>query len=391
MTDSISSTKTKAEHILTDTYSTVVLQSSTSTGKTKYWQGHVLESTSNQCYTQSSYWQSKNDGTNSVVKHSEPYLITGKNIGHSNETTARAQAILQIHRDLQKQLDKGYTYTDKEGPELLPLPMLAKKFSGSDKIVWPTYIQPKLNGQRMLRSENGYAWSRGNKPILEECIRHINHELKDLRTHYPLDGELLLPGNQLLQKTMAAIKKFRPGVSDTLVYWVYDLVNPSQPFSERYKTLRKLLPVDLPHVKLTPTILVGNYGITTQHRKFVNQGFEGSMVRCDLGGYDAGYRSSQLQKVKDYIDSEFKVIDIKSGLGKAKGTAIFVCRATDSRTFNCVPEGNLGYRQALYDNRSKILSENPYLTVRYQELSLEGVPIGNPVGVALRQTCTEGY
>lgn len=47
-------------------------------------------------------------------------------------------------------------------------------------------------------------------------------------------------------------------------------------------------------------------------------------------------------------------------------------------------------RRSLYELKESILKSTPYLTVRYQELSAEGVPIF-PVGISLRETLNEGY
>lgn len=370
-------------------YSTPTLQSTTRVGKAKFWQGHVVTD-DHQWYTQTSYWQSKNDGTTSAVQWSEPFLVEGKNIGRSNETLSGHQAYLEIERDFKKQMDKGYAEVGKK-TEVLPLPMLAHKFADrGSKVVFPAYAQPKLNGQRML-FDGQKGWSRGGKIIIPECIAHIQEEIGQLPDGVILDGELILPGNPLLQKTMTAIKKFRPELSTTLVYWVYDVVDPTRSFSERMAIIQKILKKSLAHVVLTPTHCVESpEDVMAYHAQFVSDGYEGSMVRFDLGGYDVGHRNNQLQKVKDFVDGEFEVLDIIEGGGRFKGAAIFECRATETQTFTCVHEGDMDFRRALYSNREEILSTTKYLTVRYQELSKDGVPIF-PVGVALRETQSGGY
>jgi len=380
-------------------YSTAVLQSTTRTGKAKFWQGHVVcDLKGENWFTWASYWQEKNDGSRSAVQWSEPYLVEGKNVGRSNETLAEQQAYLEIERDFKKQKDKGYAEIGQESG-VLPLPMLAHKFTDrGHKVTWPAFVQPKLNGQRMLfNGEKG--WSRGGKEIIPECIAHIKEELGQLltgamiREKIILDGELILPGNPLLQKTMTAIKKYRPELSPTLVYWVYDVVDPHRKYSERLGVLRDVLysSVPFPHVVQTPTSIVFSPADVMNHHKcFVDEGFEGSMVRFDLEGYDIGHRNNQLQKVKDFVDGEFEVLDIVEGGGRFKGAAIFVCRATETETFTVVPEGDMDYRRSLYESREEILSTTKYLTVRYQELSKDGVPIF-PVGVSLRETQNEGF
>jgi DNA ligase-1 len=350
-------------------YSTPVLQSTTRTGKAKYWQGHVV-CDSLECprhwYTQTSYWQSKNDGTTSALQWSDPFIVEGKNVGRANETLAEHQAYLEIKRDFKKQMDKGYAEVGKE-TEILPLQMLAHKFADrGSKVVFPAYAQPKLNGQRML-FDGQKGWSRGGKIIIPECIEHIKREIGELPPGVILDGELILPGNQLLQKTMMAVKKYRPELSPTLTYWVYDVVAPDLVFSERLALLKKLLPEPTPHVWLTLTSEVGSEAdVMRCHHEFVRQGFEGTMVRYDLDGYDVGHRNNQLQKVKDFVDAEFEVLNIIEGGGRFKGAAIFECRATETQTFTVCPEGDMEYRRDLYNRREEILATTKYLTVRYQ-------------------------
>lgn len=345
--------------------------------------------------TQSSYWQTNVDGSQSTVQFSDPYCVYPKNVGRSNETTAEQQAYLEIERDFKKQKDKGYAEIGQES-EVLPLPMLAHKFSDrGHKVTWPAYVQPKLNGQRML-FDGEKGWSRGGKLIISECIAHIRGELGPLPEGMILDGELILPGNPLLQKTMTAIKKFRPELSPTLVYWVYDIVDPTRTFSERFALLQSTFPAKSgsfhsDHVVITPTQQVDNPSdVLYHHGQFVIDGFEGSMVRFDSEGYDIGHRNNQLQKVKDFVDAEFEVLDIVEGGGRFKGASIFVCRATETETFTCVMEGDMEYRRSLYTDRVAILKQKPFLTVRYQELSKDGVPIF-PVGVALRETKDGGF
>ena len=375
---------------MTIVHSTPVLQSKTRTGKEKFWQGHVVCDSTGQWLTQSSFWQTNVDGSQSTVQFSDPYCVYPKNVGRSNETTAEQQAYLEIERDFKKQKDKGYAEIGQQS-EVLPLPMLAHKFSDrGHKVTWPAYVQPKLNGQRML-FDGEKGWSRGGKLIISECIAHIREEIGELPEGVILDGELILPGNPLLQKTMTAIKKFRPELSPTLMYWVYDIVDPTRVFSERFETLKSLTPSGESHIILTPTALVENPSeVLFHHSQFVDVGYEGSMVRFDSEGYDIGHRNNQLQKVKDFVDAEFEVLDITEGGGRFKGAAIFVCRATETETFTCVMEGDMDYRRSLYEGRNSILKQKPFLTVRYQELSKDGVPIF-PVGVALRETKDGGF
>ena len=361
--------------------SSPILVSKTRTGKDKFWQAHVVTE-KNRWYTQTSYWQSTVDGGESVVQWSDPYEATPKNVGRSNETSAEGQAFFEFNSMVTKQRDKGYTEPGKKS-QILPLPMLAQKFSErGTKMKWPVWVQPKYNGQRML-FDGKEGWSRGGKKIIPEVIQHLVNALPKLDGHI-LDGELMLPGNVLLQETMKATKKYTPGVSETLVYMVYDVVAPDLKFSERHELVKKLVTgyTSPKAILLVPTHKAEDAAeVMTYHQQFVSQGFEGTMVRDDSEGYTIGQQSNQLQKYKDFVDAEFKIVDVVEGDGRFKGAAVFVCETDKGVQFNCTPEGTMDHRRELFTTRNKHIDK--YLTIRYQELSKDGVPLF-PVGVDVR-------
>ena len=376
---------------MTIVQSSPVLISKTRTGKDKMWQVHRANE-GDRWYTLTSYWQSTNDGGTSTVTWSDPYEVKGKNIGRANATTAEEQSVLQFERAIKKQKDKGYAEEGEEA-EILPLPMLAHKFvDRGHQVVWPAHVQPKLNGQRML-FDGEKGWSRGGKIIIPECIQHIKEALGPLPKGTILDGELMLPGNQLLQESMKAIKKFRPGVSDQLQYWVYDIVDPARPFEKRLEKLSDIWEGRTDgwseSLVFTPVHLInGPEALFSLHTAFVEAGFEGTMIRSGDNGYDIGHRNVQLQKVKDFVDGEFMIIDVIEGEGRFKGAAIFICDNGFGDLFNCAPEGNMEYRRELFSQREEHIGK--WLTVRYQELSNKKIPIF-PIGVEVRETETGGY
>lgn len=361
----------------------------TRTGKEKWWKCMVLADGTD-WYTQTSYWQVNKKGEKSVVQSSDPYKVEPKNVGRSNETTAEEQALLEWERAITKQTDKGYHLPGEE-PDILPLPMLAKKYEKRmDKVEFPVYVQPKLNGQRML-FDGDRGWSRGGKEIIPEVIQHLRCDTEGLI----LDGELILPDNQLLQETMKAVKKFRPELSPQLLYVVYDVVEEGMNFGDRHTKLSDWWSqhvegrTDLNIIHVMTHVCTSHKEISERHTQYTQDGYEGTMVRDPSGeGYRIGHRSNQLLKVKDFVDSEFKIVDVVEGGGRFKGAAIFVCETEDGNQFNCTPEGSMDHRRSLYENRDSHI--NKYLTIRYQELSNDGIPLF-PVGVGVRETKEGGY
>lgn len=362
-----------------------VLISKTSKGKKKFWRGYICcDEVTDKWFIYAAYWQELKDNSWSNQRFSIPYETKPKNLGKSNETTAKEQAYLEFDSMVKLQKDKGYI---EEGalPNALPLPMLAQKYvERKHTLTWPVYVQPKYNGMRMLY-DGEKGWSRGGKLIIPEVIQHLK-----FNTHgYIVDGELILPGNPKLQETMTAVKKFRPGLSNKLLYIVYDLIDPESGFEKRIDELYDIfkgIPADGP-IQLSFT-----YSINTEdhilicHKQFKKEGYEGIIIRNCGEGYQIGQRSNQLQKFKTMKDAEFIITAVREGEGSYKGCAVFQCMSETGILFECNPEGSIEYKRTLYEDRANLIGK--YLTVRHQELSSAGVPLF-PVGVSIRTNPNE--
>lgn len=356
------------------------LYSKNKAGAKKFWRLHILEdAATNKFYISTEWYQITKTGAESTKQTSIPYFAEPTNVGRANERDSKTQAEFEFDALLKKQRDVGFLYENEATVHTRPMPMLAHKFSDhGHKCTYPVWVQPKLNGMRM-EFDGIKGWSRGNKDIIPEVIAHL---------HFPngriLDGELMLPNNVLLQESMAAIKKFRPQSSPNLIYWVYDIVNEHLTFNERTALLDEMFTWESPpiNMKQVPTHLCNNeVEVHQYHKQFVEAGFEGTMVRSPEGKYEIGKRSYSLLKLKDMVDSEFKIVDVVEGGGRETGLAIFVCDNGDGKTFNCRPEGTAESRAAMFNNRKQLV--NKFLTVRFQELSRDNIPIF-PVGVGIR-------
>lgn len=351
-----------------------VLQSTAKTGKKKFWKLIAAEHNGEFTYIKE-WWQ---DG--SVVQQSTPVIVKGKSVGRSNETSDREQLLAEFDSIVQKQRDKGYSESGSAA-HVPTKPMLANKYKDKQhKLNWPVFVQPKLDGFRMLKSGDGKtAWTRGGKEHVHACVKHLLWNTGK----YTVDGELILPGNEKLQLTAQAAKAYKPGISEQLEYWVYDVVIPDMPYSQRLVILKGLLKNAPEKVKLVATVQVKNeQEMFEQHARFVSKGFEGTIVRTDATGYEVGHRSDSLLKYKDFQDDEFKVVAVKEGKGSFTGKAILTCDNKHGGTFDVTPEGTMEYRAELWQNRKKLVGQ--YLTVRFQTLSEDYNPIF-PIGVDFRE------
>lgn len=345
-------------------------------GNKKFWRLHILQDGTN-FYTQTEWYQVTSRGRETKRQMSEPYFAAPTNEGRANARNSEEQAYFEFDAMIKKQRDRGFVY-EGEQKQTRPMPMLAHKFRDhTEKLDWPVFVQPKLNGMRML-FDGTTGWSRGNKEVIPEVIQHLQFDTGG----FILDGELMLPNNQLLQESMKAIKKYRPELSPELIYHVYDIVDTDLPYAMRYQVIVDILQNAPSNVKLVKTVSADDESqVSHLHQLFVKDGFEGTMVRDPSALYEVGKRSYSLLKLKDFTDAEYRIIDVVDGAGSDTGLAIFELETPTGQKFNCRPEGSQENRAELYKNRKNLIGR--YLTVRYFELSKDGVPIF-PVGVSIR-------
>lgn len=346
-------------------------------GGKKFWRLHIVRD-GDKYYTQTEWYQLTKTGRETKRQTSEPYYAAPTNEGRANERDSKAQATFEFDAILKKQMDRGF-YRDGERPDIRPMPMLAHKFTDhKKKVEFPVYVQPKLNGMRML-FDGTNGWSRGNKEVIPEVIQHLTFDTDG----HILDGELMLPNNVLLQESMKAIKKYRPELSSQLLYHVYDIVDNTLIFEERNTVIQKLAKKFPKNVLVVSTHKCQNESdVVKAHKQFTKDGFEGTMIRHPHMTYEIGKRSYSLLKLKDFVDAEYRIVDVVDGAGSDVGLAIFELETPDGQRFNCRPEGSQENRAELFNQRRDLIGL--YMTVRYQELSRDGIPIF-PVGVSIRE------
>lgn len=323
-------------------------------------------------------------------------ISDGKNVGKANETTPFEQAQAEAQSQWEKKLKRGYVQNleDAEAGKVDTnaitggvSPMLAHSFDKQGhKISFPAYVQPKLDGHRCIAIvQDGKAtlWSRTRKPITG--LPHINRALEQI---YPsqtiiLDGELYNHDyKDKFEQLTSFIRSEVPKIGHEIVqYWIYDVVN-DQTFEQRAKTLDTLMsfqsntivPLQADEAQ-DQEEMIGIFGV------YVNAGFEGLMLRNSAGLYKNS-RSYDLQKVKEFADAEFEIVDVEEGRGKMAGKAIFVCQTETGERFNAKMVGALDDLAEYFIHKDKYIGKQ--LTVKYQGITNGNVP-RFPVAMRLRE------
>lgn len=309
-------------------------------------------------------------------------IKTGKNIGKKNETTPFQQACSEaLSRWNNKKLN-GYTET-KNSISQVTLPMLAKSFKDmKHKITYPCLGQPKLNGIRCMAriTKNGVEYiSRKGKTY--STLVHLNSQLqklfKDLEdTEILLDGEVYKHGWSL-QKIAKHVKKAYPETKE-LGYVIFDISDTANNNATRNKYLedkfRNINNKNYSNLSLIHSDIINSENeVKLFHDSYIRDGYEGIILRNLNGKYIYNYRSEDLQKYKEFIDKEFKIVSYKTGTGREEGAIVFICEISpNGPTFEVRPTGSIQARIDMAKNFNKI--KGKLLTVRYQELSDSGIP-----------------
>lgn len=326
----------------------------------------------------------------------EDRITEGKNAGKKNATTHFEQAAKEARAKWEKQKKKGYVESieaaiAEEIDDLIEggiVPMLAHKFAEQGrKIFYPSFVQPKLDGIRCIAVvKNGEAtlWSRTRKQITS--MPHIVQELEAAFSNMDitLDGELYNHEMKSdFEKIVSLVRQEEPGEGyDVVQYHVYDTVS-IEVFKSRYAQLHRLFRMfEFYSLKLVQTEVVKSEDdVMDFFNKYRSQGYEGAMLRNVDSSY-VNKRSYDLQKVKEFDDSEYPIVGVEEGRGKLAGHAIFVCKTETGKEFLAKMKGDTENLKRFFDNHD--LWKGKKLTVQYQGLTgKEGVP-RFPVGIAIR-------
>jgi DNA ligase-1 len=304
-------------------------------------------------------------------------------------------------------------------------------------IKFPCFVQPKLDGLRCV----SYATRADNDATAAVVLQsrtgafftglpHIAAALRPYLSQHPnivIDGELytdqmpfeelagLIKKKKITDSDVARLKKVKYHVYD-----IYDHTRHDMPYSERMGLLAGAVrrcgcvANDAFHssgmpvagaassgrmLRSTATTVVATedavaavvlvrtekVAVLAEFRQlfaeFVEVGYEGIMLRNAAGVYRANYRSNDLQKYKEFLEDEYRIIDFTQGEGRDAGAVIWVCETADGKEFSVRPRGTMEQRRDWFNDGASYIGKN--LTVVYQELTEEGKP-RFPIGKAVR-------
>lgn len=307
-----------------------------------------------------------------------------KNVGRSNATTAEEQAISEVESLYTKQKDKGYTEKLSEVKTSVKFfkPMLADKWENrKDKIEYPVYVQPKLDGIRCIANKDG-LWSRQGKRII--ACPHIEEDLKKLFAQNPdvvLDGELYNHEyRDDFNKIVSMVRKTKPTAEDLeesaekVEYHVYDFPSMGEKnFHTRSISINRAISKYCgPSISIVDTqVAVDEETVDEVYGEYLEDGYEGGIIRANTP-YEQK-RSKNLLKRKDFQDAEYYIVGIEEGTGNWKGYAKRIIFQLDShRTATATLKGTQEYCKQVLKEKQKYIGGQ--VTVQYFQLTPDGVP-----------------
>ncbi len=238
-------------------------------------------------------------------------------------------------------------------------PMLAYKVD-KKPVDWSekVFIQPKLDGVRCIFTKDG-AYSRTGKEF--KNLAHIKYDLTDYFRKHPnsvLDGELY---NHALkndfEKIISLVRKQKPTdqdareAEDLVQYHVYDTIAEGVDYEDRFNWLTRYLPIAATMTLIKNTVVDSQSEAQMLHNVHLAQGYEGSILRLNKP-YEQK-RSYNLQKFKDFSDTEATIVGYEAGKGKFTGLiGKFFMQDDDGNEFGCpIGKGyNFADRKVILDN-----------------------------------------
>lgn len=189
-------------------------------------------------------------------------------------------------------------------------PMLASAIEDTKTLRYPVLVSPKYDGIRATM-QGGQLVSRTLKPIPNKQIQQFFKDLPE-----GIDGELIIgepTAKSVFQDTTSVVMSHdKP--ADQVVFYVFDMFS-EQPFEKRLRDAVLKMDESLVfNYYVIPQIIANNEKeLLAIELKYLDEGFEGVMVRDPKGPYKQGRSSVKqgwLLKLKRFVDAEAEILGV---------------------------------------------------------------------------------
>ena len=344
-----------------------------------------------------------NDEKHAFIICRETYQLGGKHTQQPDKIIERGKAgrtlseqcKLEFNHLIKEFTDKGYKKLDKSPEEYstdeleeiigevttgangVVKPMLAKQESKvTNRKIFDNewYASRKIDGLRVLiylgEDNKVHTASRGAMNYDAAMTDIIHHPtLEKLLRKNPwliLDGEAYKHGMTLQALNSVARTQVTAVDYEILQFYWYDIAVLNKPFKERLQimnTIKSALKLDFDpereftdeelRIQFVPHEIISGWdNIEKLHNKYVEEGWEGLVIRDPNKNYKPNGRSNDMIKVKMYRDDTFKVIGYELGL-RGSEDMVFIMEMNDGRTFKAKPFGDRTQKEEYVNNFEK--------------------------------------
>jgi hypothetical protein len=334
------------------------------------------------------------DGKHTITT---PTIIdSGKNIGKTNETTMLTQSLIFMRTLYLKKIKSGYTLNKQDvNNATLIYPMALQTYDKfKDRILYPCYVQPKLDGIRCIIS---YNFKENKVTILSRRLHelygfeHLHEEVKKLLGY---DDELILDGelynhDMNLQQISGIVRNENTQNTDklNLKFYIFDFIDLKNKvsFQDRLTLLNTKFnePHHLKYLYLTPTHIINNENDGNNlYKSYLKNKYEGIVYKNTNALYEYSNikekRSYNYLKRKNHEEIEFQIENYTEGRGSNKGLIVFIMKTKTGKLFNVVPNATQIQRKEMYDIAKQDFQNqyyNKWATISFDDYSTDGTPL----------------
>lgn len=262
-------------------------------------------------------------------------------------------------------------------------------------IIYPIYVQPKLDGFRAVYIPREGFISRSGKEFRNKNLRSYFKALENV-TDYVLDGELYIHGQEF-QHLTSTINKDNAPIKD-LVYVVYDIIPVEDwhkqecklEYEDRLKLLREVIGGQVSNysvVRDIATDLIEDFGEAKNlYKDYLSKDYEGVIIRKPKGLYKWGrstLKGGELLKVKPFQSEDLKIVDLFEGLGQFTGSlGGITCQLPNGNTVNVGSGFSVDNRKEMWHNKSSYVGK--VAEVKFMEYT-EEQSLRHPIFIRIRE------
>lgn len=225
-------------------------------------------------------------------------------------------------------------------------PMLAADISDQlDKLRFPVYVTPKLDGVRALVFADG-VYSRSMKKIPNKRVQ----ELLGFASLAGIDGELIVgdpTAPDVYRRTLSVTAT--AGDETPVTLWAFDLYNTTEPYHKRLAVLKERVGNVLSEsVRVVDAYECSDLAQLNEYEgNTLAEGFEGCILRSREGLYKFGRSTVKEQgmlKLKRFTDGEAEIIGIEEEMhnGNEAKTDALGRTERSSHKANLTGKGRMG-------------------------------------------------